>query len=89
MFDKSYDNITCNETSKIKIIKICKNNWRLPSLSELTPMVLNTGLTHLGSEAFNFKVIFNIIGLLSNIHLSSCIFNQSIKRFFFDKNKLI
>ena len=25
--------------------------WRPPSLSELTPMVYNTGLTHLGSEA--------------------------------------
>ena len=25
--------------------------WRPPSLSELTPMVFNTGLTHLGSEA--------------------------------------
>ena len=25
--------------------------WMPPSLSELTPMVFNTGLTHLGSEA--------------------------------------
>ena len=25
--------------------------WRPPSLSELTPIVFNTGLTHLGSEA--------------------------------------
>ena len=29
------------------------NNWRHLSLSGLTPMVFNTGLTHLGSEAFN------------------------------------
>ena len=28
-----------------------KNIWWPPSLSELTPMVFNTGLTHLGSEA--------------------------------------
>ena len=28
-------------------------NWRPPSLSELTPMLFNTGLTHLGSEASN------------------------------------
>ena len=28
----------------------CKKN-RPPSLSELTPMIFNTGLTHLGSEA--------------------------------------
>ena len=25
--------------------------WRPPSLSELTPMVFNMGLTHFGSEA--------------------------------------
>ena len=25
--------------------------WRPPRLSELTPMIFNTGLTHLGSEA--------------------------------------
>ena len=28
-------------------------NWRLPSLIGLSPMIFNTGLTHLGSEAFN------------------------------------
>ena len=27
------------------------NIWRPPSLSELTPMISNKGLTHLGSEA--------------------------------------
>ena len=27
------------------------NKWRPLSLSELTPMVVNTGLTHLGLEA--------------------------------------
>ena len=25
--------------------------WRPPSLSKLTPIIFNTGLTHLGSEA--------------------------------------
>ena len=30
-------------------------NWRSPSLSELTPMIFNTGLTHLDSEASNYK----------------------------------
>ena len=32
--------------------------WRPPSLSELTPMIFNTGLTHLGSEASNYVCIF-------------------------------
>ena len=29
------------------------NNTKPPSLSGLTPMLFNTGLTHLGSEVFN------------------------------------
>ena len=29
------------------------SNWRPPSLSELIPMIFNTGLTHLGPEAFD------------------------------------
>ena len=29
-------------------------NWRPPSLSQLTPMIFDMGLTHLGSEAFNY-----------------------------------
>ena len=28
-----------------------RNIWRPPTLSELTPMMFNMGLTHLGSEA--------------------------------------
>ena len=28
-----------------------KNKWRSPSQSELTPMLFNMGLIHLGSEA--------------------------------------
>ena len=44
----------------IKKLKIKEKNylliyagvkWRPPSLSELTPMVFNTGLTHLGLKA--------------------------------------
>ena len=30
--------------------------WRPPSLSELTPMILNMGLTHLGSEASMLQI---------------------------------
>ena len=29
-------------------------NWRPPSLSELTSMIFDIGLTHLGSEASNY-----------------------------------
>ena len=37
--------------SKISIIFFANsmNNWRPPSLSELTPMIINMGLTHLAS----------------------------------------
>ena len=35
--------------------------WRPPSLSELTPMILDIGLTHLGSwvSIFNYLIINN------------------------------
>ena len=39
--------ISCNNHSYHKII------WKPPSQRELTPMLFNTGLTHLGLEAFN------------------------------------
>ena len=39
------------------IILNLKIEWRAPSLSELTPMIFNTVLTHLGSEAFNYSHI--------------------------------
>ena len=29
--------------------------WRSPSVSKLTPMIFNAGLTHLGSEASKYK----------------------------------
>ena len=32
--------------------------WRPPSLSELTPMLFNTGLTNLGLEASIYSIIF-------------------------------
>ena len=31
--------------------------WRPPSLSELTPKLFNTGLTHLGFEAFIYYLL--------------------------------
>ena len=34
-----------------------KLNWRHPSLSELIPMVFNTGLTQLGLEAFKLSLV--------------------------------
>ena len=36
-----------------KVNHVLANNWRPPSLSELTPMIFVMGLTHLGSEASN------------------------------------
>ena len=39
--------------------KYYKVNWRPPSLSDLIPMVFNTGLTHLGSEASNYTAKFS------------------------------
>ena len=38
--------------------------WKPPSLSELTPMIFNTDLTHLGSEAFIYGIktpIFTLV----------------------------
>ena len=32
-------------------------NWKPTSLSELTPMIFNTGLTQLGSEASNYELV--------------------------------
>ena len=50
---------SCNQEITIKRVRKYNENekslskaiWRPPSLSELTPMVLNTGLTHLDLEA--------------------------------------
>ena len=41
--------------------------WRPPSLSELTPIIFITGLTHLGSEA---SIESNNIPTQSQAHLS-------------------
>ena len=45
------------ESSKIPIQHM---NWRPPSQSELTPMLFNTGLTHLGLEASNYSSVLLI-----------------------------
>ena len=31
-------------------------NWRPPSLNELTPIIFDTEMTHLGSEASNLTI---------------------------------
>ena len=49
-------------------------NWRPPRLSELTPMISNTGLTHLGSEASNY--IYE--NLAKNAKLIEIIHNNSV-----------
>ena len=45
------------------------NMWRPPSLSELTPMVFNEGLTHLDSEASICK--YYIATIRAKLH--SCV----------------
>ena len=44
-------------------------NWRPPSLSELTPMVFNTGLTHLGSEASKYTCMYEFPNMVFKIIL--------------------
>ena len=39
--------------------------WRPPNLSELTTMISNTGLTHLGSEASILKLV-KVVNASSN-----------------------
>ena len=54
-----------------------KLNWRPPSLSELTQMIFNVGLTHLGSETSNY------LNLPENHHvlqLFKSVFQPSIYR---------
>ena len=64
--------------------------WRPPSLSELTPMIFNTGLTHLGSEAsiciikiqtnIKFMLIYHIQGVSQSVSdVLSCKLNKMIK----------
>ena len=36
-------------------------NWRPPSLSELTPVIPNMKLTHLGTEASNYYSIVKVV----------------------------
>ena len=53
-----YDPVYASHT-RLKL-KLGATNWRAPSLSELTPMLFDVGLPHLGSEAF-------ILGLQKNL----------------------
>ena len=42
---------------RLKLLIKVKVNWRSSSLSELTPILFNMGLTHLGFEASNCQNI--------------------------------
>ena len=47
----------------ILILLLCtkySNKWRPSSLNELTPMICNKGLTHLGSEASKYYDIISV-----------------------------
>ena len=52
-----YDNITVlylYRLRDVKLFEICMNKyniWRPPRLSELTQMIFNMGLAHIGPEA--------------------------------------
>ena len=47
------------------------NKWRPLSLSELTQMVFNKGLTHLGSEASKCDLSSNCVDEITNWLMSS------------------
>ena len=40
----------------LRIYFSIEDKWRPPSLSELTPMILDMGLTHLGSKASKYRI---------------------------------
>ena len=44
--------------------------WRLPSLSELTPMVFNTGLTYLGLEASKYEYEYKKTPIIKVIQMT-------------------
>ena len=57
----------------------CKSleiTWSPPSQSELTPIVFNTGLTHLGSEAFisSLELVDELFVHINKFHLSYSIY---------------
>ena len=56
-----------NNNSKVEELNI---TWRPPSLSELTSMVFNTGLTHLASDA-SISCSYEVIQLVSTIDESN------------------
>ena len=45
------------------------NKWRPPGLSELTPITINTELTHLGSEASKYSLTDNISTIINELKL--------------------
>ena len=50
---------TINSQRGVKQIDILlPDKWRSPNLNELTPIIFNTGLTHLGSEASKYSIVF-------------------------------
>ena len=56
-----------NKNLKLVIIRNIIYIWRLPSLSELTHMIFNMGLTHLGSEASIYPMlVYNYIMNIGN-----------------------
>ena len=44
--------------------------WSPPSLSELTPIIFNTELTHLGSDASNYIPLYNHLSSISKTYIS-------------------
>ena len=59
-FKRGYEDYSSTPNKKagvsIFIVLFVLYKWRLLGLSELTPMFINTGLTHLGSEASNYSL---------------------------------
>ena len=61
--------------------------WRPPSLSELTPMLFNTGLTHFSSEASKCLEVYTLIEvskvfLILQAYSISWLFSNRLGRLF-------
>ena len=67
--------------------------WRPASLSELTPMIFNTGLTHLGLDAFIYaseKTIIHVIKTqVKSVNKSANSTKKLLHGKFFDKNYFV
>ena len=46
--------------------------WRPPKLSESTPIILNTKLTHLGSEAPTYNIYYSLRNLSKKNNEEPC-----------------